>query len=85
MTLRGHRGPGKISVTLSPNAALSIDAETRGRISSDIPFQVQGPVTGPKLKGTINGGGPLLKLRTSIREIHLKKKGLKKELGRKSL
>ena len=78
-------GPGKIRVTLSPDAALNIDAETHGRISSDIPFQAQGPLTGPKLKGTINGGGPLLKLRTSIGEIRLKKKDLKRELGRKSL
>jgi len=78
-------GLGKIDVTLSPKAAVNIDAETQGSISSDIDFQdidfqVKGPLTEHRLKGTINGGGPLLKLRTSLGEIRLKKKLKQKSL-----
>lgn len=67
-------GPGKIEVVLSSSTAVAINAETRGSISSDIPIQVQGLLTEHKLKGTLNGGGPLLKLRTSLGEIRLKKR-----------
>ncbi len=67
-------GPGKIEVVLSSSTAVAINAETTGPISSDIPIQVQGLLTEYKLKGTLNGGGPLLKLRTSLGEIRLKKR-----------
>lgn len=65
-------GPGKIEVVLSSSTAVNIDAETNGTISSDIPIQVQGLLTEDKLKGTLNGGGPLLKLRTSLGDIRVK-------------
>ncbi len=67
-------GPGKIEVVLDSKTAVNIDAETRGSISSDMPIQVQGLLTEDKLKGALNGGGPLLKLRTSLGEIRLKQK-----------
>ena len=78
-------GPGKIEIVLSSSTAVNIDAETRGPISSDIPIQIQGLLTEHKLKGTLNGGGPLLKLRTSLGEIRLKKKSMKdsREKGRR--
>ena len=78
-------GPGKIEVVLSSSTAVNIDAETRGSISSDIPIQVQGLLTEDKLKGALNGGGPLLKLRTSLGEIRLKQKSAedKHEKGRR--
>ena len=78
-------GPGKIEVVLSSSTAVDIDAETRGSIASDVPIQVQGLLTEDKLKGTLNGGGPLLKLRTALGDIHLKKKGMKdrREKGRR--
>ena len=65
-----------ISVTLSSDIALDIDAKTRGRISSDFPIQVQvqGTITENMLKGTLNGGGSLLKLRASSGQIRLKKR-----------
>ena len=69
-------GPGKIEVVLDSKTAVNIDAETRGSISSDMPIQVQGLLTEDKLKGALNGGGPLLKLRTSLGEIRLKKKSM---------
>ena len=78
-------GPGKIEIVLSSSTAVNIDAETRGPISSDIPIQIQGLLTEHKLKGTLNGGGPLLKLRTSLGEIRLKKKSMedRHEQGRR--
>ncbi len=78
-------GPGKIEVVLSSNTAVNIDAETNGSILSDIPIQVQGLLTEDKLKGTLNGGGPLLKFRTSLGEIHLKRRNMedRREKGRR--
>ena len=78
-------GPGKIEIVLSSSTAVNIDAKTNGSISSDIPIQVQGLLTEGKLKGALNGGGPLLKLRTSLGEIRLKKKSMedRHEKGRR--
>ena len=78
-------GPGKIEVVLSSSTAVNIDAETSGPISSDIPIQVHGLLTEDKLQGTLNGGGPLLKLRASLGEIRLKKKSVENrhEKGRR--
>ena len=71
---------GSIRVTLIPDVTLDIDAETSaGSISTDfaVASVIQGKVHGPKnrLKGSINGGGPLLKLRTSAGGIRLQKAG----------
>ena len=78
-------GPGKIEVVLDSKTAVNIEAETNGSISSDIPIQVQGLLTEDKLKGTLNGGGPLLKLRTSLGEIRLKRRNMedRHEKGRR--
>ena len=66
-------GSGQITATLIPQIAIDIDAQTnRGNISSD--FVVQGAKFQNTLKGTINGGGTLLKLRTSYGDIRLQKK-----------
>jgi len=55
------------------NIAVEIDAQTSvGDLSTD--FRVQGTVTRSRLRGTINGGGPLLKLRTSAGDIRLQKR-----------
>lgn len=64
---------GNITGTLSANIAVAIDARTSvGNLSTD--FRVQGTVTRNKLRGTINGGGQLLKLRTSAGNIRLQRK-----------
>ncbi len=66
---------GEIIVALIPSIAIDVDALSKsGRVSSDF------PVRGEKkekniLKGTINGGGPLLKLRTSYGDIRLLRQG----------
>ena len=61
---------GDIVVTLISNIAVEIDAQTTiGDVSTD--FRVQGTVTRSRLRGTINGGWRLLKLRTSAGDIRL--------------
>ena len=59
---------GEIVVSLIPTIAVDIDAVSgSGRVSSDFP--VRGSKSENSLKGTINGGGPLLKLRASSGDI----------------
>lgn len=61
---------GNITGTLNSNVAVDIDARTSiGSLSTD--FAVRGNVTRSRLHGTINGGGPLLKMRTSAGNIRL--------------
>lgn len=66
---------GNITGILNSDMAAEIDARTIvGNISTD--FRVQGlklNVIETKLLGNINGGGPLLKFRTSVGDIHLQK------------
>ena len=67
---------GDITVTLIPDVTVDMDAETwAGDVSTD--FTVarvsQRKFLKNGLKGSINGGGPLLKLRTSAGDIHLQK------------
>ena len=65
---------GEIVVMLLPNVAIDVDARTSssGSVSSDFP--VQGSVSENSIKGTINGGGPLLKMRASYGDIYLRRK-----------
>ncbi len=64
---------GAIDVTLHPDIAVDIDAQTQGKISSDFPIQPQGDTIENRLKGTLNGGGPLLKLSSAAGKIRLKR------------
>lgn len=67
---------GGITVTLIPDIAINVDAETSGgRVSTDFAVAsiIQGKVPRNRLKGSINGGGPLLKLHTSGGNIYLQK------------
>ena len=70
-TLHASMG-GAIDVTLGPHIAIDIDAQTQGKILSDFSIQPQDEITENLLKGTLNGGGPLLKLHASTGEIRLK-------------
>ncbi|MBI1925900.1 DUF4097 family beta strand repeat protein [Candidatus Poribacteria bacterium] len=59
---------GSVTAYLADDIAVNVDAQTSGgRVSTDLPvaMTVQGEMSKNKLQGTINGGGPLLKLRTS--------------------
>ena len=64
---------GKIDVTLHPDIAVDVDAQTQGNISSDFSIRPHRDVEN-RLKGTVNGGGPLLKLRAAAGGIHLRRK-----------
>lgn len=67
---------GRITLTLIPAVAVDLEAKTSGgRVSTDFAVEstIQGKVPQNRLEGSINGGGPLLKLRTSGGNIHLQK------------
>ena len=68
---------GNVTAYLLENIAVDVDARTSGgSVSTDVPITtvVQGKVRKNRLQGAINGGGPLLKLRTSGGSVHLRKK-----------
>ena len=67
---------GQITFTLIPDVAVDLEAKASGgRVSTDFAVEstIQGKVPKNRLEGSINGGGPLLKLRTSGGNIHLQK------------
>jgi hypothetical protein len=65
---------GGIHVKVSANAAFTLDAETSGGgVSSDLPVTVQGDIGRNHLKGTVNSGGPSVRLHISGGGIHLEK------------
>ncbi len=57
---------GGVEVVLSPSVKLDVEASSSGgSVKTDIPIQVVGEVKRNRIAGTMNGGGPLLKLHTS--------------------
>jgi hypothetical protein len=65
---------GGITVRVPSNAAFDLDAITSaGSVSSDLPVTVPGKQEHDHLKGTVNGGGKPIVLRTSGGGIHLLK------------
>jgi hypothetical protein len=66
---------GRIEVAVPANAAADIDASTtNGSISSDLPVATKG-TSSNSLRGTINGGGTSLRLRTTNGGITIRKSG----------
>ena len=64
---------GNVEITLAADIGLQVDARTSGgRVSTDFPVS-QGTLDKNSLKAPINGGGPLLTLRTSGGSIRLRK------------
>ena len=59
-------------MTLHRHIGVDIDAQTQGEILSDFSIQSQSDTKENRLKGTLNGGGPLLKLHASAGEIRLR-------------
>jgi DUF4097 and DUF4098 domain-containing protein YvlB len=63
---------GNVELRLPESIAINIDAScSAGRLSSD--FNLNGRQDENRLKGTINGGGPLLMVRASAGNIYLRK------------
>lgn len=57
---------GPVRVEIDPAAHMSIDASSSGgSVDSDVPITIQGKVANDSLRGEMNGGGPLLRLRSS--------------------
>ncbi|RKU05946.1 hypothetical protein C6502_20890 [Candidatus Poribacteria bacterium] len=68
---------GSVTAYLVEDIGVDVEARTSGgSVSTDVPIAtvVQGKVRKNRLQGAINGGGPLLKLRTSGGSIRLRKK-----------
>ncbi len=65
---------GNVEVSLAADIGLQVDARTSGgRVSTDFPVVTQGTLDKNSLKAAINGGGPLMTLRTSGGSIRLRK------------
>lgn len=65
---------GTINVHLASSIGVEVDASTSGgSVSSEFPVTVSGRISRRELKAAVNGGGPLLHLRTSGGGIHLKR------------
>lgn len=57
---------GGVTVVLARGIGVELDARASGGgVSSDVPITVRGTVGDDELRGTINGGGPKLHLRSS--------------------
>lgn len=67
---------GGINVSLVPDIAATVEAKgLGGAVTTELPVEAEeaGPVRSNELQGTINGGGPLLKLRSVGGNIILRK------------
>ncbi len=57
---------GSITLRLDPGTRADLDAKASGgSVKTDLPVTVEGEVERSRLRGAINGGGPLLTLRSS--------------------
>jgi len=65
---------GSITVLLSPDIGLNVNAKTTGgRVHTDFPLSITGEINKSSIRAEMNGGGPELYLRTSGGSIYLKK------------
>ena len=65
---------GNVSLRLPADAAVTLDAQTEGgSIDTDFPIQVAHHFANDSLNGTLNGGGPTLKLETTGGSIEISK------------
>lgn len=65
---------GGVTVKVAEGAAFNLDASTSGGgVTCDLPVTVQGKMERSRLKGPVNGGGPMVSLHTSGGGIHVKK------------
>jgi hypothetical protein len=66
---------GGIDLSIGKNVGAEIDAATSGGdVDCDLPITVKGKISGSKIKGTLNGGGPLIYARTSGGGIRIRAK-----------
>jgi hypothetical protein len=68
---------GPVTVNTPAQAAFNLDAHTSGgHVSCELPITVQGNPESDRLRGTINGGGPDLVLRSGGGEIRVNKSAM---------
>ena len=64
---------GTVTIELAGKPAFAVDAHSNsGRIATDYPVTVAGIISRRELRGSVNGGGPLLHVRTSSGGIHIR-------------
>lgn len=69
-----HTHDGSVRATIPVDLAADLDVDTGdGHIDSDIPITVQGSLSRNRLRGTMNGGGPLFRIHTGDGSIHLQR------------
>jgi hypothetical protein len=65
---------GDVTARIAADVAFDLDAETSGgSVNSDLPVTVSGKMDHDRLKGAVNGGGKLVRLRTSGGSIRVEK------------
>jgi DUF4097 and DUF4098 domain-containing protein YvlB len=70
--LEAQTGSGEVSVRLPANAAFDLYAHTgSGRVWVDRPITVQGNLGGHEIQGKVNGGGPLVDVRTGSGSVRI--------------
>jgi hypothetical protein len=70
-----HTRDGSVRATIPSDLTADMDVDTGdGHIDSDIPVTVQGSLSRNRLRGTMNGGGPLFRIHTGDGSIHLQRR-----------
>lgn len=71
---RLETGDGNVSLELPESLAADVDLHTGdGHIDLDFPVTTEGKIRENEVRGKINGGGPLMTIRTGDGSIHLRK------------
>jgi DUF4097 and DUF4098 domain-containing protein YvlB len=66
---------GDVTLTVPSDAAFDLEAKTfSGSIESDFEITLVGKISKKELKGSVNGGGATLEVKTFSGDVHLKKK-----------
>ena len=64
---------GNITIGVGKKVGAEIDASTSGgEVECELPLTVQGKLTSSKIRGTVNGGGALIKARTTGGDITIR-------------
>jgi hypothetical protein len=67
-----HTGDGGVTLRLPDGFAANLDAHTGdGRITVDLPVLAEGGIHEDSVSGKLNGGGPVLTVRTGDGSVHL--------------
>ena len=65
-------GSGSVEISLLPSSAFDVDVRTgSGRINIDRPVTLAGAIERNKVEGKVQGGGPLLRVRTGSGSVHV--------------